>query len=225
MLEAPARKREACISPSENAGYDRVVGVRRAKSGGVVGVVIVGLAGLGGCAPGDAVFGGSASGSGATDGSGDVPADGYCAPASQWDAELAAIEDEVVALVNEVRARGGSCSGQAFGPTPPLRHDGALRCAARVHSKDMNDRGFFDHDNPDGLDPFDRMELAGYRFSAAGENIAYNYPTAEAVVTGWLDSAGHCRNIRSEDFVDIGVGYYVEGGGPHLWTQVFGAPG
>ena len=87
-------------------------------------------------------------------------------------------------------------------------------------------RGFFEHDNPDGESPFDRMERAGYSYQAAGENIAAGQQTPEQVVLGWLDSPGHCSNIMSPDYTEIGVGYYYgeQDQFGHYWTQNFGRP-
>jgi uncharacterized protein YkwD len=151
----------------------------------------------------------------------------YCNEVSSWPDEHAAVELEVLAIVNEYRGRGANCGGQPFGSASPLRMNAALRCAARKHSLDMATRGFFDHDNPDGQDPFDRIELAGYDFRAAGENIAAGQPTAQEAMDSWMTSPGHCMNIMSAEFTEIGVGYTKDASGsnyPHLWTQTFGAP-
>lgn len=148
-----------------------------------------------------------------------IPANDYCGPVSVWSTELSVLEDEVVELVNQAREQGADCGPEgAFGATEPLAVHGALRCAARVHSKDMLDRGFFDHVNPDGETPFDRMELAGYDYSAAGENIAQGQTSADQVMASWMSSPGHCRNIMDPSFAEIGVG--VSDGA--LWTQTFG---
>lgn len=163
---------------------------------------------------------GSESGS-ASDSDTGVPSGEYCASVVDWDAPMVEFEEEVLLEVNEARAAGANCGGQDFAATHPLTMNGALRCAARVHSRDMAERGYFDHDNPDGESPFDRMERAGYQFRAAGENIAQGYPTPEAVVDGWLESPGHCRNIMSPDFTEIGVGFWSMGS---YWTQTFAAP-
>lgn len=186
-----------------------------------IGVVAIAVAGTG-CAQ-DGLFGSG----GETEGGGSspqIPGGDYCGDVENWDSALVEAEEEVLVLVNEARASGGICGSTSKPPVPPLRMSGPLRCAARVHSKDMNDREFFDHNNPDGESPFDRMERAGYDYWAAGENIAYNYPTPRDVVTGWLESPGHCGNIMSVDFTEIGVGYYAEGGAGHMWTQTFGDP-
>lgn len=78
-----------------------------------------------------------------------------------------------------------------------------------------------DHTNPDGESPFDRMSNAGYSYSYAGENIAAGYPSPSAVVAGWMGSTGHCKNIMSPNFTEIGVGYHGAG---NQWTHSFGKP-
>jgi uncharacterized protein YkwD len=158
---------------------------------------------------------------GSGDGGDDIPVGAYCDPAASWDPTYADLEEQVLALVNQRRAEGADCGGAGtFAAAGALTMNGALRCAARVHSKDMADRGFFSHKNPDGDDPFDRMAKAGYTFSYAGENIAQGYPTPEAVMAGWMSSDGHCSNIMSPNYTEIGVGYY-DGA---YWTQTFGRP-
>lgn len=162
-----------------------------------------------------------AVGCGSGDGGDDVPMAAYCDDTVSWDPAYRDLEAEVLSIVNQRRSEGANCGGQgSFGATGPLAMNGALRCAARVHSKDMADRSFFSHTNPDNESPFDRMERAGYVFSAAGENIAQGYPTPQAVMDGWMGSDGHCSNIMNPNFTEIGVGYY-DGA---YWTQTFGRP-
>lgn len=152
----------------------------------------------------------------------------YCRPVRDgpgWPPALRAWEDEVVQLVNAARAAGADCASQGkFGPTGPLTMQPSLRCAARKHSRDMNDRDFFAHVNPDGEDPFDRMARAGYgSYLQAGENIAGGSDSPKATVDGWLASDGHCANMMSPAYTEIGVGAY-EGLGEYTfyWTQTFG---
>jgi uncharacterized protein YkwD len=126
--------------------------------------------------------------------------------------EQEAYENEVVRLTNAERADEG-CG--------PLRVDDRLRTAARRHSKDMAERGYFDHNSPDGTTPWDRMRAAGYD-APGGENIAMGYPTAESVVDAWMDSRGHRENILNCRFEAIGVGvYFGDERGPWA-TQDFG---
>jgi uncharacterized protein YkwD len=96
----------------------------------------------------------------------------------------------------------------------------------------MSARAFFDHTNPDGLDPFQRMAAVGYAGRTMGENIAAGQPSPESVMAGWMASDGHCANIMRGSFTEIGIGYFTDGGGggfgrgyTHFWTQNFGSPG
>ena len=119
-------------------------------------------------------------------------------------------EEQVVALVNQERAAAG-CG--------PVSADGGLASVARAHSEDMRDRGFFDHTNLDGLDPFDRADRAGV--AARAENIARGQVDAADVMNSWMNSAGHRANILNCGLTRLGVGIAEGGGGP-WWTQLFG---
>ncbi|WP_024756644.1 CAP domain-containing protein [Streptomyces exfoliatus] len=120
--------------------------------------------------------------------------------------------DQVVALVNEERAKAG-CG--------PLTANATLTSAAQGHSDDMAARDFFDHTNPDGAGPGERVTAAGYPWSTYGENIAMGQSTPEEVMDSWMNSPGHRANILNCDFKEIGIGIHSSGG-PY-WTQVFGA--
>ncbi len=120
-------------------------------------------------------------------------------------------EAAVIALTNAERAKAG-CR--------PLRADERLATAARKHSADMAANDYFDHTSRNGDSPWERMEDAGYP-SPGAENIAKGYPTAQAVMEGWMNSPGHRANILNCDLRAIGVGRASGSGGP-VWTQDFG---
>ena len=123
---------------------------------------------------------------------------------------VTADEAAMVALVNEARAANGLA---------PLVIDEELVAVARAHSVDMRDRDFFAHTNPDGADPFDRMQAAGIDYRFAGENLALagTVPRAHELL---MESEGHRRNILSDNFGHIGIGI-VESSQGLLITQVF----
>ena len=141
----------------------------------------------------------------------------FCQPQAMWDTSAAAFEAEVLEIVNQRRSEGATCGGETFGPTGPMVLDYQLRCAARMHSLDMDTRDFFDHTNPDGESPWDRIDKTDYSANATGENIAAGYPTPADVMVGWMDSPGHCSNIMNPNSNELGVGYYES-----YWTQVMG---
>ncbi len=115
-----------------------------------------------------------------------------------------------VQLVNDHRTSVGC---------PAMSWNTPVAAVAQLHSEDMVARDFFSHTNPDGDSPFDRLRDAGITYSAAAENIAYGYPTADAVLAGWLDSPGHRANIENCSLTEHGVGL----DGTH-WTHVFIRP-
>lgn len=110
-------------------------------------------------------------------------------------ANSAQISDAIFCMTNQIRLGYGLA---------PLRRDARLDAAARLHSEDMAARNFFAHDTPEGLTPTDRAKAQGYK-TGVGENIAAGYPTARAVMIGWMASTGHCQNILGEGR-DVGVG-------------------
>lgn len=156
---------------------------------------------------------------------GDVPNNTYCSAVSSWPAAHADFEAQVLTIVNQKRAAGATC-GQygAYPPAGPLTMNPALRCAARKHDKDMITNNFFSHTGTGGTTPWARMASAGYgSYKTAGENIAAGQTTPTAVVNGWMNSPGHCKNIMNAAFKEIGVGYATGGSYGHYWTQDFAA--
>jgi uncharacterized protein YkwD len=171
----------------------------------------------------------SASATGSVATGADVPAGDYCSAVADWDPEWVQWEEDVLELVNAYRSMGYNCDTEGnFGAAPPLTMEPILRCSARLHSLDMFTRGYFSHDNPDGLDPFDRMANAGFKGQAMGENIAQGQMSPEDVMTAWMDSDGHCSNIMNPTFTLIGVGYHPGSASDRkkqrYWTQNFGTP-
>jgi uncharacterized protein YkwD len=163
---------------------------------------------------------------------GDVPEGAVCEPVAMWSAEWSMFEQEVLRLVNENRAKGWNCDAEGMFPAAgPLTMNANLRCSARLHSKDMADRMYFAHDNPDGENPGQRMMEAGYVGRGWGENIAKGQRTPAEVVQGWMDSDGHCSNIMNAMFNQIGVGYFAgmamsqRFNSELYWTQNFGVIG
>lgn len=145
-----------------------------------------------------------------------VPVDGQTGgnetAAEQTDGVLSALERTVFDLVNIERDKAG---------LEALEWDDELAAVARAHSEDMVSRGFFDHTDPDGLSPFDRMRNAGIDYTAAAENIAAGASTAEAVMQMWMNSDGHRANILDPDMKKIGVGAAQGGEYGIYWTQCF----
>ena len=126
----------------------------------------------------------------------------------------------IVCLVTQERRRFG---------LPPLRESVRLDRSAQGHSDDMVRRDYLAHVSPGGSSPFARISATGYRWSAAGENIATGFPTPASVITAWMSDVGHCQNILDPLYAHIGVGVNPNpvarfASGPATWTQDFGLP-
>lgn len=155
--------------------------------------------------------------------------------------DAAAIEAGIFELTNVQRMDNG---------LEPLKIDTALASVARAHSADMAKRDYFAHITPEGLDPTDRAKKADYscvKFygvyytDGVGENLAknwlyssykirgnymsYNWNTdeslADEIVTGWMNSEGHRKNILTPEFDRIGIGVVIAPNDAVYATQNF----
>ena len=122
--------------------------------------------------------------------------------------------------MNEARSEGRTCGSYGyFEPAPPLSVDTTLMDVAEAHSVDQAEMGEMSHTGSDGSTLRQRIDRSGYSWMAIGENVAYNYRSAEHVMAGWLSSDGHCRNIMNPMFEELGLGLE-----DWYWTQVFAKP-
>ena len=126
------------------------------------------------------------------------------------------IGQQVTELVNEIRRGQGLAE---------LAVDRRLVAAAQSHSEDMATHDFLSHEGSDGSDVGERLESAGYAWSFHSENVGGGYANAQAVVDGWMASAGHRANILSSNPEHLGVGYASAGGTQFVryWTLDFGS--
>ncbi|MBP2652720.1 MAG: SCP-like extracellular [Firmicutes bacterium] len=120
-------------------------------------------------------------------------------------------EQQALALLNADRAANG---------LPALKLNSQLTALAESYVKDMISRGFFAHNNPEGLSPFDRMRQAGISYRYAGENLAIN-----ASVTGaesaLMNSSGHRANILNANYTQVGIGVARSSSGMVYVAQEF----
>ena len=121
----------------------------------------------------------------------------------------------VLCLINKVRAAHG---------LPALRAAQALNRSAQGWTNAMIAGRFFSH----GSNFAARISAAGLTWSSAGENIATGFQTPREVVDAWMSSTGHCENILSPSFRDVGTGVSGAGvpgyGSAGTWTQDFALP-
>lgn len=114
---------------------------------------------------------------------------------------------EAVNVINGYRAEARRCEsgGPVLPAAPRVSWDERLGEAAAGHAADMARHGIMSHQGTDGLGPGDRITNAGYRWEGWAENVAAGQRSVDAVVRGWIDSAGHCANIMNAELVEIGL--------------------
>ena len=119
------------------------------------------------------------------------------------------LEQKVHFGINAARATNGT--------VPQLHWDDRLGAAARAHSEDMTGRGYFAHDNPEGLGPSDRIDKAGYNcwkgsHYGVAENITIELVSssldrmADGAVQSWLNNPGHRINLLGRQYDRTGIG-------------------
>ncbi len=134
---------------------------------------------------------------------------------------------QLTEAINELRAQARTCGNQTLAATLPVSWDDRLALAAERHSTDMATHNFFSHTGSDGLSVAHRVSLQGYSWSRLGENIAAGTITIDATLTLWLDSPGHCVNLMSPLFTQIGAAQVEASEAadfPVYWTLVMADP-
>ncbi|HWH92561.1 MAG TPA: CAP domain-containing protein [Baekduia sp.] len=119
-------------------------------------------------------------------------------------AHAAQVRHATLCLVNRQRVRHG---------LPRLRLQRSLNSAARRYARLMVRRHFFDHVSPGGSTMAQRIKRTNYLRRthgwSLGENLAWGSGAAASparIVTAWMHSAGHRRNILDRGFHELGIG-------------------
>ena len=118
---------------------------------------------------------------------------------------LSAFELEVLRLTNLERLAAG---------LTPLTATEALQLATDIRADEV--KAYFNHTRPNGTSCFTVLDELGIPYYTAAENIASGYQTPAAVVAGWMNSAGHRKNIMNSALGHMGVGE-----SDRAWVQLF----
>lgn len=101
----------------------------------------------------------------------------------------------------------------------PLAYSVRLEMAANAHVKDLYERDYFAHINPDGENPGKRAVRMGFCHEYVGENIAAGQKTVEAVQKAWENSPSHNENMLQTGYKYVGIGVYQDPTGRMYWAQ------
>lgn len=119
---------------------------------------------------------------------------------------------------NEARNKAG---------VPALQLNDQLSQAAFMKAQNMFAEQYWAHVSPSGVQPWKWFGDVGYNYSYAGENLAKNYPTAEATVNAWMNSPTHRENVLKDEYTDVGFAVVegeLEGKATTLVVAMYGAP-
>lgn len=144
-------------------------------------------------------------------------------PVSSSTVRVVDFQKEFLRQINKVRAEGCKCGGTYMPPVQPLIWNNQLQMAALGHAQDMARNNYFSHNSKNGDKIKERITKAGYspagfQYFTIGENIALGQRSIQEVMTGWLNSPGHCKNLMNPAFQEVGIAMEK-----YYWVQDFGA--
>ena len=102
-----------------------------------------------------------------------------------------------------------------------------LNQAALAKAVDMFNEQYWAHNSPSGKTPWVFVRGVGYKYSAAGENLARDFGDAPSMVNAWMASPSHKANILQDKYKDIGIAVVdgkLNGIETTLVVQLFGKP-
>ncbi|MGV3525051.1 MAG: CAP domain-containing protein [Candidatus Sericytochromatia bacterium] len=145
-----------------------------------------------------------------------------CASATPTGSDLGEVRQEIHRLTNALRVEMH---------LPPLAELPELSGISERYSQDMARRQFFDHTDPEGKTPYDRLKLQAPQLlcASSGENILKRSRTgqsaselAQTLFGLWRESPEHYAHLISPDFWQLGVGLSQEADVVYA-TQTFAA--
>lgn len=115
----------------------------------------------------------------------------------------------VLQYTNEIRQAAGASN---------LALDTNLSAMADIRAQEIVQS--FAHTRPNGTPFYSLAKEMNISYGSIGENIAYGYSTAAAVVEAWKNSPGHYANMVNTKFNKLGVGIYIVNN-TYYWVQIF----
>jgi uncharacterized protein YkwD len=120
--------------------------------------------------------------------------------------------NDVINLINAERSKE---------KLSPLAPDPKLMEAAIYKCQDISNTGIFSHKSSTYGEAYVLMDLFNIDYAAWGENIAAGQLTPRDVVSAWMNSPGHKKNILKPEYEYIGVGYLEDKAFGTIWAQEF----
>ncbi len=119
-----------------------------------------------------------------------------------------------MALINEERQDKG---------LKALLENKKLNDSACEKLEDMVEHSYWAHISPNGTRPWHWFKKVGYSYRYAGENLAYGQDNVKELISSWMESPTHRKNILSKQYKEQGAcTSYVDflGIGEKTWLTV-----
>jgi len=137
-----------------------------------------------------------------------LPESDFCAPVATAGRSDRTTEDELLALIQNMRAAGGVTCGGGAASTPasaPVRAQGALWCAARVLAADIEGQGTRGLVDSSGRGTRERLQAAGYAARLWAEGFAIGSSSANDALGVMLADESACTGLTRDGYTDVGV--------------------
>ncbi len=124
-------------------------------------------------------------------------------------------EQVIISLINDYRRSNG---------LGELTTQANLIEAARWMSKDMGDKNYFNHNDSQGRDPFQRISDFGFNSDFEGENLAAGHESAVETLIQWKNSPAHNTELLTREYTLLGISRYQNPGSTFkfYWSLDFG---
>lgn len=126
--------------------------------------------------------------------------------------------DRLLLATNQAREKDGLSD---------LRLNQKLTDAAYAKAHDMINNQYWAHQSPTGVQPWKWFSDVQYDYSRAGENLARDFTTPEAVTNAWLASPAHRENVLGQAYQDVGFAVVqgeLNGRNATVVVALYGAP-
>ena len=123
--------------------------------------------------------------------------------------------DPLVEKINKVRKENN---------LEPLIQKEKLSKSAASKAKDMTNKDYWSHLNPNGKTPWEFIEESDYEYKNAGENLAKNFTNNDEMIQAWMNSPTHREILLSKLYKEMGTGSDGKNTVLHVGTQKYKKP-
>ena len=105
----------------------------------------------------------------------------------------------------------------------PLNVNNRLQVVAQFLAQDMANKATWSHNSNLGQTPWFWLDVVGYKYKYAGQNLARKFTTTEENMRSWIESPTHNSNLLFKSFQETGVGMATSLDGKIYVVQYFGS--